>query len=60
LSPAMRSNAGMANRQGDVDLRFAQVSSLSYMHAHTDTHTISLSLSATGNLKLQFAFTGKA
>ena len=22
----MRSNAGMANRQGDVDLRFAQVS----------------------------------
>jgi hypothetical protein len=25
-SPAMRSNAGMANRQGNVDLRFAQVS----------------------------------
>jgi len=25
-SPAMRSNAGMANRQGDVELRFAQVS----------------------------------
>ena len=25
LSPALRSNAGMANRQGDVDLRFAQV-----------------------------------
>ena len=26
LSPAMRSNAGMANRQGDVDRRFAQES----------------------------------
>jgi len=26
LSLAKRSNAGMANRQGDVDLRFAQVS----------------------------------
>ena len=26
LSPAMRSNAGMANRQRDVDLRFAQFS----------------------------------
>jgi hypothetical protein len=26
LSPALRSNAGMANRQGDVDLREAQVS----------------------------------
>jgi hypothetical protein len=26
LSPASRSNAGMANRQGDVDLRLAQVS----------------------------------
>ena len=26
LSPALRSNAGMASRQGDVDLRFAQVS----------------------------------
>ena len=26
LSPAVRSNAGMANGQGDVDLRFAQVS----------------------------------
>jgi hypothetical protein len=25
----MRSNAGMANRQGDVDLRFAQVSARS-------------------------------
>jgi len=29
LSPAMRSNSGMANRQGDVDLRLAQVSSRS-------------------------------
>ena len=27
LNPAMRSNAGMANRQGDVDLLFTQVSS---------------------------------
>jgi len=26
----VRSNAGMANRQGDVDLRFAQVSAPSY------------------------------
>jgi hypothetical protein len=26
LSPALRSNAGMANRQGSVDLRFAQFS----------------------------------
>jgi len=26
----MRSNAGMANRQGDVDLRFPQVSAPSY------------------------------
>ena len=25
MDPAMRSNAGMANRQWDVDLRFAQV-----------------------------------
>ena len=25
-SPAMRSNAGIATRQGDVDLRFAKVS----------------------------------
>jgi len=30
LSPAVQSNAGMANRQGDVDLRFAQVSAPSY------------------------------
>jgi hypothetical protein len=29
LSPAMRSNAGMANRQRDVDLRFAQFSARS-------------------------------
>jgi len=26
MSPAMRSNGGMANREGDVELRFAQVS----------------------------------
>jgi len=26
MSPALRSNAGMVNRQGDVDLREAQVS----------------------------------
>jgi hypothetical protein len=30
LSQALRSNAGMANREGDVDLRFTQVSAPVY------------------------------
>jgi hypothetical protein len=56
----MRSNVGMANRQGDVDLRFAQVSAPSQNFGLVWLGFASLGLAWLGFAWLGFAWLGLA